>query len=289
MDFWRTCRNALTWGCFIAFTAGASAADLDLARSLYQETKYAEVLQMLDKGGETDARTYELIGKSYYKLGDYKKATRALEQAIEQDPNNSDYFDWLGKIYGKRAETSSFMTAWSYAGKCQKNFERALELDGKNLEAIDDLFEFALNAPGFVGGGMEKAAAVSERARDVDPAKYHSLKARLAEKLKDFAGEEKHLQSALQIAPNHLGRIIDMAEFLARRGRIEESEAMFDRAAKVAPNSAELKFERAKTYIDMGRNRQQAKKLLQEYLQSTLTADDPPKSEAEQLLKRVNG
>ena len=268
--------------------AASSAEELQRARDLYQRTEYSAVLRLLDTQVSRGAAENALIGKAYYQLEDYKKATEALERAIEQDPKSSDYFDWLGKIYGKRAETSSILTAWSYAPKCKKNFERAIELDPKNLEAIDDLFEYLIDAPGLVGGGADKAAEVAELARNVNLAKYYSLQARLAEKQKDFPREESHLRKALEFAPSHLGRILDMAEFLARRARYDESEAMFEKATKIAPASAELKFEHAKTYIATGRNRSEAKKLLEEYLNSSLTPDDPPRSEAQALLKKTS-
>jgi tetratricopeptide (TPR) repeat protein len=271
------------------FTARAvNANDLERAKDLYQRTEYWQVVRLLGTGPDLNAEAYELIGRAYYHLDDYKKATEYIERATELDPKNSGYYDWLGKVYGKRAETSSFVTAWSYAGKCRRNFERAVELDPKNIEAIDDLFEFLLNAPSIVGGGTDKAAAVAERARDLDPAKYHSLEARLAEKQKDFPREEKHLLTSLVIAPLHLGRILDMAEYLARRGRYEESEAMFERAEKIAPQNAELKFERAKTYVETGRKLDEARKLLLEYLNSSLTPDDPPRSDAERLLQQAS-
>ncbi len=273
----------------LARTAGAAgSAILERAKDLYQKTHYREAVRLLEAGDDNSADAYALMGKVYYHLDDYKKATEALERAIERDPWNSDYYDWLGKVYGRRAETSSVVTAWSYAGKCRRNFERAIELNPKNLEAIDDLFEYLLNAPGLVGGGIDKAAALAERVKDLDPAKYHSLEARLADKQKDFPREEKHLLTSLVLAPLHLGRILDMAEYLARRGRYEESEAMFDRARKVAPENAELKFERAKTLIQTGRNRDEARKLLMEYLNSSLTPDDPPRSEAERLLQEAS-
>jgi tetratricopeptide (TPR) repeat protein len=265
----------------------SSPEDIQRARALYQRTDYEAVVRLLDNQSDQGAAENALLGKAYYQIGEYKKATDSLERAIEKDPKNSDYYDWLGKVYGKRAETSSILTAWSYAPKCRKNFERAIELDPKNLEAIDDLFEYSINAPGLVGGGVDKAAAVAELARNVNLAKYYSLQARLAEKQKDFPREESHLRKALEFAPSHLGRILDMAEFLARRARYDESEAMFEKATKVAPESAELKFERAKTYIATGRNQTQAKKLLEEYLNSSLTPDDPPRSEAQALLKKT--
>ena len=265
----------------------SSPADIQRAKELYQRTDYEAVVRLLNNQNDQGPAENALLGKAYYQIGEYKKATDSLERAIEDDPKNSDYYDWLGKVYGKRAETSSILTAWSYAPKCRKNFEQAIELDPKNLEAIDDLFEYLINAPGLVGGGLDKATAVAELARSVNLAKYYSLQARLAEKQKDFPREESHLRKALEFAPSHLGRILDMAEFLARRARYDESEAMFEKATKVAPESAELKFERAKTYIATGRNQKQAKKLLEEYLNSSLTPDDPPRSEAQALLKKT--
>jgi tetratricopeptide (TPR) repeat protein len=265
----------------------SSPEDIQRAREHYQRTEYEAVVRLLDNQSGQGAAENALLGKAYYQIGEYKKATDSLERAIDENPRNSDYYDWLGKVYGKRAETSSILTAWSYAPKCRKNFERAIELDSKNLEAIDDLFEYSINAPGIVGGGADKAASVAELARNVNLAKYYSLQARLAEKQKDFPREESHLRKALEFAPSHLGRILDMAEFLARRARYDESEAMFEKASKIAPGSAELKFERAKTYIATGRNNKEAKKLLEEYLNSSLTPDDPPRSEAQALLKKT--
>ena len=84
-----------------------------------------------------------------------------------------------------------------------------------------------------------------------------------------------------------LFRSADLAKFLARRSRFSESEEAFDGAAKLAPDNAELKFERAKTYLESKRNLDLARRLLEEYLKATLTPDDPPRAEAEQLLKSI--
>lgn len=282
-------KSVLVFVLLAATALTSSAATLDQAEELYQRTAYRQALRLLDDSSDPSPAVDALIGKVYYRLGDYKKATSALESAIEADPNNSEYYDWLGKIYGKRAETSSFLTAWSYAGKCHKNFEKAIALDPGNIEAIDDLFEFSLNAPGFVGGGVEKAVKVAEMARHLNPAKYESFQARLAKKRKDFASEEQHLRAAMELDPANVGRIADLARFLARHGRFQESETLFERARQIAPHDAQLKFERAKTYIELGRNRETARKLLKEYLASALTPDDPPRSEAERLLRKARG
>ena len=48
-------------------------------------------------------------------------------------------------------------------------------------------------------------------------------------------------------------------------------------------------FAKADLYIQSKRNLDQAKELLKRYLNSPLTPDDPPRADAEKLLKRVEG
>ena len=272
----------------LAISAFASIApEIDRAKDLYQKTDYEEAARVLRTIRVESAEVSALMGKTYYQLGNYTKATDALEKAVSLDPKNSEYYNWLGRVYGRRAETSSPFTAWSYAGKCRKNFEQAVELNPRNLEAIDDLFEFLVNAPGLVGGGVDKAAALAESARAVDLGKYYSLMARLAEKKKDPPSQLQHLQMALKVAPWSVGRIIDMARFLAKEKKYNESDELFDRAKKAEPENPEIKFQRAKIYIETGRNTEEAKKLLKEYLKSSLTPDNSSRSEAENLLKKI--
>ena len=49
-----------------------------------------------------------------------------------------------------------------HASKAHRYFEKAVELDPKNLEAMNDLFEYYLEAPGFLGGGFDKAQALAD-------------------------------------------------------------------------------------------------------------------------------
>jgi hypothetical protein len=51
------------------------------------------------------------------------------------------------------------------------------------------------------------------------------------------------------------------------------------------PDSPRLMFARARLEIHSGRNLNEAKKLLRNYLASLITSDDPPRSEALRLVK----
>jgi tetratricopeptide (TPR) repeat protein len=267
----------------------AAQTELKRAQKLYNDTDYEGSLKLLlplkDKSGDV----YKLIGKDYYMRGDFKKATETLEKAVAAQPGDSDTFLWLGRAYGRRAETSSPFTAMGNASKARQNFEKAVELDPKNLEAINDLFEYYLEAPGFLGGGVDKASALAERISALDRAEGYYAQAKIAEKRKEWGSAEDQLRRAVDVAPQQVGRLIDLARFLAKQGRFQESEQSFERAAKIAPNSPKLLYARADTYIRNGRNLDQAKKLLEQYLRAELTPDDPPRSQAEKLLRQVSG
>jgi tetratricopeptide (TPR) repeat protein len=273
----------LCLSALLVHTLGAQQTNLAKARQLYQTTQYRDAIQVLQN--QTDPESLRLYGQCWFMLGEFKKASEAFEKAVLAEPSNSDNHLWLGRAYGRRAETSSPFTAPRYASKARQAFEKAVELDPRNILALNDLFEYYMQAPGFLGGGKDKASALAERIAALDPAEGHYVHARLAEDNRDFSKAEIQLRRAVDAAPASVGRILDLAKFLAKRGRFQESEAEFQRAEKIAPNSPKVLFERAATYIETKRNMETAKLLLKRYLEAPLTPDDPPRTEAEKLLR----
>ena len=219
-------------------------------------------------------------------LGEYRKATEFLERASALTPGNAECFLWLGRAYGRRAETSNPFSAPGYASKARQMFERAVSLDPTNREAIGDLFDYYLGAPGFLGGGANKAEALAARVAQRDPAEGHYYQAQLDEHRKQYDSAEQHLRTAVELAPRQASRLIDLAKYLANRGKTKESDALFEQAERIAPQNPRVIFERASTYVKTGRNLDEARKLLRRYLQAPITPNDPPKSEAEALLRK---
>src|SRR6185369_9290775 len=138
-----------------------------------------------------------------------KHATEAFQKAVNKDSHNANYYHWLGRAYGRRAEMSHMFSAMNYASKARQCFEKAVELDPANSEAIDDLFEFSLQAPGVLRGGLQKATDIAERIARRDPIEGHYAQARLAEKRKEFHRAEAQFRRAVELAPREIGRIVD--------------------------------------------------------------------------------
>src|ERR1043165_765139 len=89
------CRGLLALGVITGVLYGA-AGTLDQAAKLYHNTDYRGSLALLNSMPEKNARVFDLMGKNYYMLGDFKKASEVYEHAVAAEPTNSEYEDWLG-------------------------------------------------------------------------------------------------------------------------------------------------------------------------------------------------
>jgi tetratricopeptide (TPR) repeat protein len=286
-----------SWMSIMAITAMASAASIVRppnpafyrAEELYNRTDYGRAIDALQTLDRRDAAAHALLGKAYFMQGRYKEAVASFEKAIADDGFNSDYHDWIGKAYGRLAEASNFLSALGYAKKTVRAFERAVELNPSNLEALSDVFEYYLEAPAMVGGGVDKAENIARRVSSLDQAESHWMRARLAEKRKDYQAAEREYRAAMASAPTQVGRVLDLADFLSSRGRYEESEAMFRAAEENYPPAPKVIYAHAAAYIQSRRNLDQAESLLKNYLDLEITPDDPQRAEVAALLKSARG
>lgn len=268
-------------------TSRAESLAWTRAHELYQRTDYVGSLKGLLAIEDKDAAVLQLIGQDYSMLAEYKKASDFLEKAVALAPGSAECSLWLGRAYGRRAETSNPFSAPGYASKARQMLEKAVSLDPTNREAVGDLFDYYLDAPGFLGGGANKAEALAAKVAQRDPAEGHYYQAQLDERRKEYDSAEQHLRIALELAPRQVGRLVALARYLSAHGRTKESDVLFDQAERIAPENPRVIFERASAYVKGGRNLDEARRLLQHYLRAPVTPNDPPKSEAEALLRKI--
>ena len=275
-------------GFLLAVSCALAQDSLQRAEELYNRTNYQESLALLREVPARQAAVYNLMGRNFFMLGEYKKATDAFQKAFALEPTNSAYAHWLGRGFGRRAEMSSLFLAPTHASKARQYFEQAVALDPTNEEAMNDLFAYYLEAPGFLGGGYEKAEQLAKRIAERNAAEGHFAQAQLADKRRQYDSAEEQLRRAMEVAPHQVGRVLDLARYLAKRGRYSESEAAFDKAQQLDPNSPKVYFARARVYVEGNRNLDKAKDLLIKYLRSNLTPDDPPREQAQKLLSQIS-
>jgi tetratricopeptide (TPR) repeat protein len=217
-------------------------------------------------------------------MGDWDRGISACEKAIALDPNNSRYHMWLGRIYGEKADGSSFFSAASLAGKVRTEFETAVRLDSNNVDARSDLGEFYLEAPGIVGGGRDKAEAQAQALAALDPAKADYLKGRIAEKKKDFARAEKEYRAAIEASHGSALTWFNLALFFRHRERWNDMEDAIQRAVSAQLDRPEIIMESGEVLLRSGRNFPAAVEYLRRYLALNSKAEEAPAFKAHYLL-----
>ncbi len=193
----------------LAAAAFAEApSSLDRARGAYARAEYRQALEILlpiqDKGTEE----YYLIGRCHYIEGDFKRSAEAFQRALRTGPSKADLYDWLGRAYYRLAEIADPFHAAADALRARKSLERAVDLAPENGEYLKDLFEFYLDAPEFLGGGVEKAALLVGRIGKSDPAERESAQARLTRTRSDLKSAAWRLRQVILFAPQQVGRLI---------------------------------------------------------------------------------
>lgn len=149
---------------FILLTTFASAA-LDPAAytaavELYAQRKPLEAQKAFESLAATapdhaDIQFY--LGRLALQRNDPEKAVAYLEKAVALSPKDSRMQHRLGDAYGLTAQQAGLFSKMSWAGKCHTAYEKAVELDPKNIDARWSLMEYCRQAPGIVGGGNDKA------------------------------------------------------------------------------------------------------------------------------------
>ena len=235
----------------------------------------------------TDAQDHHLLSRAYYQVSDWDDAIAEAQRAVALQPSNSDYHLWLGRAYGEKAENSNFVTAIGLAKKVRTEFERAVQLNGFNLDARADLAEFYIEAPGIVGGGKDKARAQAESVASFDSPTAHWIQARLAEKEKKPAVAEREYKAALQTSNNYPSYWLALAAFYQRQGRLNEMEQAVNRATSAETKKPDVWVEAAEVLYNGGRNFPAAAQFLHRYLSSNATVADAPAFQAHYLLGSI--
>jgi len=265
-------------------------AEANAALQSGQADRALSVLESLPKTEAESAEAHNLRCRVLYTVEQYEAAASECQQAVKLDDQNSMNHLWLGRSLGEMADRASFMTAYGLAKRTRAEFERAVELDAHNAEALADLGEFYSEAPGVVGGGTDKAAAVAARLDRVDQARAHELRAAIAQQNHDFSGAEQEFREAIAVSPHPALQWMRLASFYRKNKRWTDMEnavrsgmtaAEHDRHASVAL------FNGASVLIKANRDPELARKLLQMYLAAPTGTEEAPTFAAHVCMARL--
>ncbi len=257
----------------IASTAIAAAnlkqdASLEAGRRAYEASDYPKAIEALQAAAVKEPQNGDvqlLLAKSYLELQEHDPAIKSAEKAVAIDPRNSIYHEWLGRAYGEKADHAGWFSAISLAKKTRKEFETAVQLDGKNFSARQVLIEFDCSAPGLVGGGEEKALPQIKQLAAMDAAEGHYAAGNCRRQKKDFAVADEEFAKVLKSNPKSPELIYDIGDYGVKRTQPERLLVVADTGQRVAPSDPRGKFYRGVALVLKRENPEEAERLLREY------------------------
>lgn len=143
----------------------------------FTQSSINEGIQLFEEGNISEAKTFFAsyvksnkknpqanfyMGRILFAEENFDDATDWFENAAKYDNINSTYYMWLGHTYGRRTQRANRLKQPFLAKDSKSNYEKAIELDPNNIEARESAMEFYLQAPGFLGGGRDKAEAQAD-------------------------------------------------------------------------------------------------------------------------------
>ena len=225
------------------------------------------------------APAHNLLCRVRYILEQWDAAASECEQAVRLDAQNSDYHLWLGRALGEKAARASFLTAFSLAKRTRAEFEEAVQLNPRNADALSDLGDFYRQAPGVVGGGVDKAQSIAAQLDKVDPARAHHLRGNIAEQQKDFPAAENEYKQAIAAGPHPAAQWTSLAAFYSRRQRFDDMETAIHSAVTAAHNdkhAGAALYDSAGLLIQTKRDPTLAANLLDSYLTGSSKSEEAP-------------
>jgi len=244
-------------------------ADLEAGRRAYEASDYAKAIQALEAAAAKDPQNGDvhlLLAKSFLELREHDAAIRSAERAVSLDPQNSIYHEWLGRAYGDKADHASWFSAISLAKKTRKEFETAVQLDGKNFSARQALIEFDCSAPGIAGGGDDKAAKEIEKIASLDQAEGHYARGNCRRQKKDFAETDAEFTKALESSPKSVDLVYDIGDYAMKRDQADRLLAVVQAGEKLDPKDPRGSFYLAAAQILRGEKITEAEKTIYGYL-----------------------
>ena len=253
-------------------------ADETRANALLQQGRVDEataVLQELLSTEPGNAQAHQLFCRVYYAQNKTDPAIHECELAVANAPNDSDNHMWLARAYGHKAAHASPFSALSLAVKVHNEFERAVQLDPENFQAMSDLGEYYVAAPSIIGGGLDRAQGLAARMQPKFPAQSHRLLALVAEKKKDPATAEAEYLAAVD-AGKTPEAYINLGDFYRRENQPDKMlDALRSAVAADRSNGPPL-VDAASTLTEAHNSPQLAISLLRTYLASSAKTDGAP-------------
>ena len=266
---------------------GIAQSNLEKGTALFETKKYEEAKPLL-KGVEESAKDYAgaryMLGRIAFETKEYDDAVDYFEEAIEANNKVADYYSWLGDTYGTIARDANLFKQGLLAPKMKDAWEKAIALDPKNLNARFSLVEYYAQAPGFMGGSMDKAKEMARQIGGINPAQGHRSMGNILVREKKIDEAEKEY---LEMVKSDQAYTLVLANFYVNQKQYDKAFSMFEDAVRKNPAEMGPMYQIGKTSALSGQKLERGEECLKKYLLYTPKQNEPSHAGANMRLGQI--
>jgi Tfp pilus assembly protein PilF len=251
-------------------TSLAAQSPVERAKSLMDSRDYNEAKAILQPLGATDATAALYLGQIAIEQNDPAKAVDWLEKSVSLNPRSSVSYDWLGRAYGIQAEHASKFKQPFLAGRTRSAWEKAIALDANNLDARDDIIVYYLRAPGFMGGGKDKARLMAQEIQKRNAYRGAVAWVRVCADAKDKPCMERELNFLVSSYPDSSVGYTSLASYYVNEKNFDKAFATIDQLLKLKPGDPAGLYAYGRTASFTGMNLERGEQALKEYMASPI-------------------
>jgi tetratricopeptide (TPR) repeat protein len=189
-----------------------------------------------------DARERLAAGRAAYQANDLDGAVQAFEKAIEIDGSVGEYHVWLGRALQRQLEHASLLRQPFVAKRARAEFQRAIELDPRNVSARDGLIALYLEVPPGLGGSVDKAREQAESLAVINSLRGHFARASIADRERRPDGMEPEYRVAVSENPDSAVAHLQLVQFLLNHKRPNDAFAVVDAWTASRPKDLRATF-----------------------------------------------
>jgi tetratricopeptide (TPR) repeat protein len=258
-----------------ALPAGATVPAALQARIEARDPAALPAAEAHAKANARSAAAWIALAQARLQARRAEPAIEAAKKATALAPKNAQAFRWLGNAYGMRIGEVGMLGKMAVAPKLRDAFETAVRLDPTLDEVRYSLIEFYLQAPGALGGGIDKARAQAAEIGKRDVARGHLARGRIALHEEDAAAAQKAYAAALAARPRDPKVRLPVALAYQQLERWDDAFALLRAWIAEEPAAATPRYQLGRAAALSGRHADEALAALQAFLAMKRAPDEP--------------
>ena len=220
------------------------------AQRLIDDRKFDEAraqTQSVLAHAPNDDQALHCLGMVSMSMDRPREAIGSFEKAIKLNDNSSLHHLWLGNALGSVADSTSKIKQPFLARRIKSEFERAVELDPRSIDARHGLIQFYVQAPGVMGGSIDKAKEQAREIGKINVMRGHFEMATILLDDKKVAEAEAEYVAAIREAPDSIAVYNALGSFYQGQQRWADAFATYDRMLAQFPSDQMVHFQIGRT------------------------------------------